>query len=185
MAIYNFTQFKDKTTSTAKWLNQEFAGLRTGRATPALLDSVVIDSYGSKMPLTHVANISIEDARTLKITPWDKNSIKDIERAIAAANLGVSTSPDSLGVRVIFPELTEDRRKTITKLIKERLEEARVAIRLERESVWTDIQAKVRDSLLTEDDKFVLKDELQKLVDEANKNLEAVAAKKEVEIMGM
>ena len=184
MAGYNFSQFKDKTLSTTKWLNQEFSGLRTGRSTPALLDNVMVDSYGAKTPLTHVASISVEDARSLKITPWDKGQIKEIEKAIAAANLGVSTSPDSMGVRVIFPELTEDRRKSIIKLVKDKLEEARVAVRLEREKVWTDIQNKVKDSVLTEDDKFRLKDELQKLVDEANANLEAVAEKKEKEIAG-
>ncbi|HBM46092.1 MAG: ribosome recycling factor [Parcubacteria group bacterium GW2011_GWF2_38_76] len=182
---YNFSTFKEKTTATANWLVQEFSGLRTGRATPALLDNVMTESYGVKVPITHIASISVEDARSLKIVPWDKSSIKDIERAVAAANLGVSTSPDSSGVRVIFPELTEDRRKTLAKVIKDKLEDARVTIRKEREDVWTDIQAKVRDSLLTEDDKFTLKDELQRLVDAANKNLEDIAEKKEKEIMGL
>lgn len=180
---YNFTPFKEKTAATAKWMVQEFAGLRTGRATPALLDNLTVDSYGVKVPISHVASISVEDARSLKIVPWDKSSIKEIEKSIAAANLGVSTSPDSVGVRVIFPELTEDRRKQLVKVIKDKLEDARVTIRKEREEVWTDIQAKVRDSVLTEDDKFALKDELQKLVDAANANLEELAEKKEKEIM--
>lgn len=181
---YNFSSFKEKTAATADWLVQEFSGLRTGRATPTLLDNLMVDSYGVKVPITHIASISTEDARSLKIVPWDKSSIKDIERAVAAANLGVSTSPDSAGVRVIFPELTEDRRKGLVKIIKEKLEDARVTIRKEREDVWTDIQSKVRDSILTEDDKFTLKDELQKLVDAANANLEALAEKKEAEIIG-
>lgn len=181
---YNFSTLKEGLSNTEKWLSQEFASLRTGRATPALLDNVQIDSYGSKMPISHVANISIEDARSLKVVPWDKGQIKDIEKAIASANLGVSTSPDSTGVRIIFPELTEDRRKTLTKIIKEKLEDARVAIRLEREKVWTDIQSKVRDGELTEDDKFRLKDELQKIIDDMNSKLENFAEKKEAEIMG-
>jgi len=175
---YNFSAFKEKTASTANWLVQEFSGLRTGRATPALLDNVAVDSYGVKVPITHIASISTEDARSLKIVPWDKSSIKDIERAVAAANLGVSTSPDANGVRVIFPELTEDRRKALAKIIKEKLEDARVTIRKER-----DIQTKVKDGVLTDDDKFTLKDELQKLVDAANKNLEDLSEKKEKEIM--
>lgn len=184
MAAYNFSQLKEKTLSTAKWLNQEFAGLRTGRSTPNLLDNVVIDSYGVKTPLAHVASITIEDARSLKIVPWDKGQIKDIEKAIASANLGVSTSPDNMGVRVIFPELTEDRRKMLVKVVNDKLEDARVAIRLEREKVWTDIQEKVKDSVLTEDDKFRLKDELQKIVDDANNNLDSIADKKEKELIG-
>ncbi len=181
---YNLNQFKDKASATSKWFIQELSSLRTGRATPALLDNVQIESYGSKMPITHIASIGIEDARSLKITPWDKAQIKDIERAIASANLGVSTSPDSIGVRVIFPELTEDRRKTLVKVIKDKMEDARVAIRLEREKIWTDIQEKEREGEISEDEKFRLKDELQKLVDSANKELENITEKKEKEIMG-
>lgn len=181
---YNFSTLKDKLSGTNKWLSQEFSSLRTGRATPALLDNVLVDSYGAKMPVSHVANIGIEDARSLRVTPWDKGQIKEIEKAVAAANLGVSTSPDSTGIRIIFPELTEDRRKTLVKIIKEKLEDGRVAVRMEREKVWTDIQDKVKEGLLSEDDKFRLKDELQKIVDDANKGLEDLAEKKEKEIMG-
>lgn len=181
---YSLNQFKEKTSTTAKWLNQELAVLRTGRATPALLDNVSVESYGSRMPLSHIGSVSIEDPRTLKVTPWDKSQIKEIEKAVTAANLGVSTSPDSSGVRVIFPELTEDRRKMLVKVIKEKLEDGRVALRQEREKVWTDIQEKERDGEIREDDKFTLKEDLQKMVDAANVELEAIAAKKEKEIMG-
>ena len=180
--MYNFSQIKDKVNNTTKWLTHELSALRTGRATPALLDSVLVESYGSRMPISHVANVGIEDARSLKITPWDKGQIKDIEKAITAANLGVSTSPDSDGVRVIFPELTEERRKTIMKIVNDKFEDARVAIRLERDVVWGDIQQRSKDGEIPEDDKFRYKDELQKIIDDSNGALEDIVAKKEKEI---
>lgn len=181
---YNFSKFKEKTAGTAAWFKQELSGLRTGKASPALLDNVMVESYGSKMPIAHVAAVSVEGPRSLMVTPWDKSQVKDIEKAIAAANLGVSTSPDSAGVRVNFPDLTEDRRKMVIKTVKEKLEEGKIAVRKEREETWNDIQAKEKEGAISEDDKFRSKDELQKFVDEANKVLEDLATKKEKEIMG-
>ncbi len=179
---YNLLPLDDKITETKKWLMGEYAGLRTGRATPVLLDSVMIESYGAKMMISHIAAISVEDARTLRISPWDKSQIGAIEQAIATSNLGVSTSPDELGLRVIFPDLTEERRKLLIKLVGEKLEEAKVSLRKEREKIWTDIQAKERAGELTEDDKFRLKDELQKKLDQAIKDFEAMAERKITEV---
>ena len=181
---YNFSSFKAKAGDAEKWLAHELSSIRSGMASPALLDGIEVESYGARTPLFHVANIGIEDARTLKVTPWDKLQIKDIEKAIAAANLGISTSPSSDGVRVIFPALTEERRKFFIKVVKEKMEEARVAVRVEREKVWTDIQDKERKGEIPEDDKFRGKDELQKMVDEVNKKLEDIAGRKEKEIIG-
>ncbi|MEX0919017.1 MAG: ribosome-recycling factor [Candidatus Paceibacterota bacterium] len=181
-SAFNLKELDDKITEAKRWLSAEFAGIRTGRATPALLDSIMVDSYGSRMAVSHVAAIGIEDARTLRITPWDKNQIGAIETAIAEANLGVSTSPDAVGLRVIFPDLTADRRKMLIKLIGEKLEEVRVSVRKERERLWTDIQSKERRGDLTEDDKFTLKDELQKKVDQASADFEKMADHKIIEI---
>lgn len=181
---YNIQPLKDKVADIKDWLTREYAGIRTGRATPLLLDSINVDSYGAKTPIKHVATITTEDARTLRITPWDKGQIGAIETAIAAANLGVSTVPDSDGVRVIFPELTADRRIALTKLTKEKLEDAKVSIRKEREHLWSDIQDKERSGELSEDEKFKLKDELQKIVDGATHDLEMMLSNKEKEIAG-
>ena len=180
---YNFLAFKNRTKEIEDWLTQEFASIRTGRATPTLLDSVTVESYGSRVPLKHVASITIEDPRTLKVTLWDKAQVKASESAIASANLGVSAIADGLGIRVIFPELTSEKRKLLIKLAKEKLEEAKVTLRKEREKVWNDIQAKERDGDLSEDDKFRSKEELQKMVDGVNSKLEAMGQRKETEIL--
>jgi len=181
--MYNFSNFKVKLKEVEDWLGREYLGVRTGKATPQILDSVMVDSYGSKTPIKHVAAIGIEDAQTVKVTPWDRSQIGAIQTAIEAANLGLSVSPDSTGLRVIFPMLTEERRKMLKKLTGEKLEEARISVRKEREKVWEEIQESEKAGSLSEDDKFRGKDELQKIVDEANASLEALAKKKETEIM--
>lgn len=179
---YDFSALKTRLSEVEEFFSGALASVRTGRATPALLDSVQADSYGARTPIKHLASITIEDPRTLRVTPWDKSQIKVIESAIAAANLGVSTSSDSSGLRVIFPELTTERRTMLGKLVREKLEEARVSVRREREEVWSDIQKQEREGSMSEDDKFRLKDELQKLIDAANEKLEAGAERKEAEI---
>ena len=179
---YDFKALDLKFTGTKDWLSREYKGVRTGRATPAILDGVSVSVYGSTVPLKQVGNISVEDARSLRVTPWDASTIKDIERAIVAANLGVGTSADSSGVRVTFPELTSERREQLVKLAKGKLEEARAGIRVSRDEVWKDIQEREREGTLTEDDKFTLKDQLQERVDAANSELEKMFDSKETEM---
>ncbi len=179
---YDFTALKKRLAEGEEHYKEGLSTLRTGRATPALLDSVVAESYGSRTPIKHLASITIEDPRSLRVTPWDKSQIKPIESAIAAANLGVSTQTDGASLRVIFPELTTDRRKALMKLAKEKLEEARIAVRLGRDEVWNDIQGKEKEGGMSEDEKFRFKDELQKYIDAANAKLEEILAKKEEEI---
>lgn len=179
---YDFNSLKLRLKEVESWLGTELSGLRTGRATPVLLDNVLVESYGSRQAIKHVASIAIEDPRTLKINPWDHSMIKNIESAIAAANLGVSTSPDSSGVRVIFPELTVERRQSLLKIVGTKLEEARISVRKERDKYWSDIQDKERSGEISEDDKFKNKDILQKEIDQCNANLEGLANKKEQEL---
>ncbi|MBI5138767.1 MAG: ribosome recycling factor [Candidatus Vogelbacteria bacterium] len=179
---YNFNQTKEGVKKVNEWLVRELGTIRTGRATPALLDGVMVDSYGSKTQITHVAAISIEDAKTLRVTPWDKSQIKSIETAIAASNLGVSSIPDASGVRVICPDVTADRRKVLLKLINEKTEEAKVSLRGEREKTWNDIQKREKEGEMSEDDKFKCKDELQKMIDEGQRQLLAISEKKQHEI---
>ena len=179
---YDFKIFDGKIAGAREWLAKEYGGLRTGRATPAILDGVMVSAYGSMTPLRQVANIGIEDARTLRVSAWDPSIIKDIERAISAANLGIGTTADSSGLRVTFPELSAERREQLVKIAKHKLEEARAAVRVARDEAWKEIQAKEHEGTLTEDDKFSLKEELQKKVDSANGDLEKAFGKKEGEM---
>ncbi|MFH1170695.1 MAG: ribosome recycling factor [Candidatus Vogelbacteria bacterium] len=180
---YDFNPIKAKLKETEAWLKNEYHSVRTGRATPFLLDGVEVKTYGSKLPLKQMAAITIEDARTLRITPWDKTQMKEVENAITAQNLGVSISSDQTGIRVIFPELTTESRARLLKVVKGKFEEARVAVRQARDKVWSAVQDAERTGTLAEDDKFRAKDELQKIVEANNKTLEEVMAKKEAEIL--
>lgn len=179
---YDFKPFEKRIKEIEERLGRELASVRTGRATPAVLDSVQVESYGTRMGLAQVATITVEDARTLRVTPWDANNAKEIEKAITNSNLGLSVGSDEKGVRVFFPELTSERRGMLLKLAKEKVEEARVALRLAREEVWNDIQKKEKDGSMGEDDKFRGKDEMQKRVDAANKSFDAAFERKEKEI---
>ena len=180
---YDFTQFKNEAARIKEWLGKEYLSLHTGRATPAVLDRVQVESYGTKQSISHVAAITTEDARSLLISPWDKTLIKEIERAIQTSDLGLSTSVSESGIRVSFPQLTAERRTTLVKVVKEKLEDARISVRKEREKVWEDIQAKEKEGAMSEDDKFQAKEELQKHVDEANRALEELTKRKEADVM--
>lgn len=182
MADYDFKGFDSKIAAAKEWLSREYKGLRTGRAAPAILDGVQISAYGSMMPLKQVGNISVEDARTLRITAYDPSVLKDIERGITAANLGVGTAADGASIRVTFPELTAERREQLVKLAKQKLEEGRTTVRLARDESWKEIQEREREGTLTEDDKFQLKDDLQKRVDKANDDMQSAFESKEKEM---
>lgn len=179
---YDFKPFDEKIVAAHEWLTKEYKGLRTGRAAPSILDAIQVSAYGSLMPLKQVGNVGIEDARTLRVTAYDAGVLKDIERAITAANLGVGTSADGTSIRVSFPELTGERREQLVKFAKQKLEEARTSVRLARDDSWKEIQEREREGTLTEDDKFSLKDELQKRVDKANADLQAMFDAKEEEM---
>ena len=179
---YNFKPFEGRIKEVTERLTKELAGVRTGRATPAILDGIQVESFGTRMPINNVAAVSIEDARSLRISPWDASMAKEIEKAITVANLGLSVGADEKGVRVFFPELTSERRVQLLKLAKEKVEEARTSLRKMRDEVWSDIQKQEKDKKMGEDDKFRAKDEMQKRVDAANKAFDEVLARKEKEI---
>lgn len=180
---YNFSIFKGELKKVEDFLSKEYSQLNIGRASPMVLDGIVVESYGSFGPIKNVASISVEDPKTLRIAPWDKGHIKDIEKAIMASNLGLSTAVDESGIRVIFPQLTTETRQRLVKLLKEKLEESRITVRQERERIWDEVQALEKESKMTEDEKFRAKEDLQKVIDEVNANLEAVFEKKEREVM--
>src|SRR3989344_6256739 len=181
---YNFCNFKAELKKVEEFLSNEDSQLNSGRASPMVLDGISVESYGSFVDLKNVASVSIEDPKTLRIAPWDKGQIKGIEKAIVGANLGLSVATDDMGIRVIFPQLTTETRTTLVKVLKQKLEDSRISVRHERETVWEDVQAKEREGQLTEDEKFRAKEELQKIIDEVNRNLEATFDKKEREVMG-
>jgi ribosome recycling factor len=175
-------ELETKLSQIQSWLTLEFGGIRTGQATPALLDSVKVESYGTHMAINQVASIGIEDARTLRISPWDAGQVKAIETAIRDADLGVSVASDSSGVRVVFPELTGERRTQLLKLAKSKLEEARVSVRSLRDEHMKALDKAQKEGTLSEDEKFAKRDAVQKKIDSANVALEAQYAKKETEI---
>jgi ribosome recycling factor len=179
---YDFTDIDQRLKASHEWLVREYKGLRTGRATPAILDSIGVSAYGSIVPLKQVAGVSVEDARTLRVTPFDSSLIKDIERAISAANLGVGTSGDGSGVRVTFPELTAERRQELVKVAKHKLEEARAAVRVARDEGKKEILESEKDGGMSEDEKFRFIEELQKKTDEVNADLERTFDSKENEM---
>ncbi|MEK7628757.1 MAG: ribosome recycling factor [Patescibacteria group bacterium] len=180
---YDFSMVELGLSEKKDWLVKEYQALRTGRASPALLDGVQVEAYGSRTPLKQVANVGLEGARSLLVAPYDTSLTKEIERGIAVANLGVSTSVSGTTVRVSFPELTSERREQLVKVAKQKLEEARVGVRGVRDESWSEIQEQEREGTLSEDDKFRLKDELQKKIDSANKDLETMFDRKEKEML--
>ncbi|HSE56488.1 MAG TPA: ribosome recycling factor [Candidatus Paceibacterota bacterium] len=177
--MYSFADFQAELKKVDEWLSKEYSQISTGRAAPALLDGVQVESYGAHQPIKNVASVSIEDPKTLRISPWDKGLIKEIERGIYASNLGFSVSVDDQGIRVIIPQLTTERRTQLVKLAKDRLEDARIRLRQTRE----DALEKMKAAKLPEDAEFRAKDELQKLVAGGNQSLEAIFEKKEQEIL--
>jgi len=179
---YNFSELKKKIEESKEWLTKEYQGVRTGRATPALLDSVRVNSYGSLMAINQIASISVEDAKTLRISPWDAGQVKEIEKAITDSNLGISVSSDEKSVRASFPDLTSERRAQLLKVIKDKLEHARISLRGERDTVWEDIQKREKNKEFGEDDKFRYKEEMEKIIKEGNETLGAIADRKEKEI---
>ena len=179
---YDFSQFKSAGQDAIGWLKKEYTGLNTGRAMPALLDSVQVEAYGSRVGIRELATISIEDPKTLRIIPWDKAVGKDIDRAVRESNLGLSVSLDGEGLRLSFPALTSERRAMLSKLSKEKLEEARITVRTEREKNLSIFDRMEKEGSLSKDDKFRARAELQKLVDEVNNSLQELHTKKEKEI---
>jgi len=180
--MFDFSELKTKNKEVESWLTKELSSIRTGRAAPAILDFVQVEAYGSKMSIKELANIVVEDARTIRIEPWDGGVGKAIEKAVTASNLGLSIAPFEKGLRIIFPELTAERREQFVKATKQKLEEAKVSLRGLRDKTSKAIDEKEKAGGMGEDDKFRFKEEMQKIIDESNKILEETAQKKEAEI---
>jgi ribosome recycling factor len=161
---------------------EELASIRSGRATPALLNRVQVDYYGTKVPLNQLANLSVPEPRLLVIAPYDPNSISAIEKAILASDLGITPNNDGQVVRLAFPQLTEDRRKELIKVAHTRAEEGRVAIRSVRRHAKQDLEKMKKDGALSEDEERTAEGELQKLTDKHVGQVEENLKRKENEL---
>ena len=157
--------------------------IRTGRATPALVDYLMVDYYGVKTPMRQVASINVPEPRSLMIQPWDRGALVAIESAIRDANLGLNPMNDGVVVRITIPTLTEERRKDFVKSLNHKAEEARIAVRNIREDALREIQNLEKEGSISEDDKFRAKDILQEVVEEYNKKIEELRKKKEVDVL--
>ncbi|HEX5774580.1 MAG TPA: ribosome recycling factor [Candidatus Paceibacterota bacterium] len=179
---YDFSRLDSSIKESEEWLARELSGIRTGRATPMLLDGVKPDAYGTRTPIAQIASVTIEDARTLRIVPWDKSLTKHIEKAVVDADLGVGVGADDQGLRISFPELTAERRTMLTKLAKDKLEQARITLRGHRTDAIKDIEAAEKEGGMGKDDVARLKEEVQKKIDAGIDALEAIYKRKETEI---
>lgn len=173
---------KTRAADIEEWFKKELLLLRTGRATVAVLDAITVESYGSRMPIAHVGAISTEDARTIRVVPWDKSQIKAIEEAVRKADIGLSVTADGEGLRIIFPELTSERRQQVVKLLGDKQEEARVSLRKVREEILGEWKRAAAAGALSEDEHFKAKEELQKIVDKTNARFDMMASDKEKDI---
>lgn len=182
--MINLNNLKSDLEKIKNNFKEEISRLRTGRATPDIINKIMVDCYGAKCPLIETAAITVENARTLRVQPWDKNLITSIEHAIKMSDIGVQPVVDKETLRVTLPELTSERRKQLIKLMKEKLEEARISAKLKRDDVWRETQEKAREGEIDEDEKFRLKDDLQKLIDKFHEDIDDLASKKEKEIEG-
>ena len=174
---------KEKMEKTMKVLGADFAAIRAGRANPAVLDRIMVDYYGTPTPIQQMAAVSVSDARILVIQPWDKSSLKAIEKAIQASDLGINPANDGTVIRLAFPQLTEERRKELSKDIRKLGEESKVAIRSIRRDANDKIKAMKKNGELTEDDVKLFDKDIQKLTDKYIENVDSAVAAKEKEIM--
>ena len=166
-----------------QFLESELIKIRAGKANPQMLDGLSVDYYGSPMSISQVANVSVLDARTLSIQPWEKNMLQPIERAIIAANMGVTPQNDGVLIRIFLPPLTEERRRDITKVVRGDAENARVAVRNVRRDVLQDVKEAQKEKLISQDEEKKAQEEIQKLTDKHVADIEQALAVKEKEIM--
>ena len=166
-------------------LRHDLTKLRTGRASTALVDTLKVNYYGSEMPLTQVANIAIADARTLTITPWEKNMVAAVEKAIFASDLGLTPNTAGQTIRIILPPLTEERRKELSKHVAHEGENAKVAIRNIRRDAIQQVKELLKSKQITEDEERKSEDDIQKLTDRFVKDVDGVVKAKEDELMAV
>ena len=179
----DYTEFESKMKKTASVLTEQYDSVRAGKANPAVLDRITVDYYGSPTPIQQIASVSSPDARTLVIQPWDGSLLKKIEKAIQTSDLGINPQNDGRVIRLVFPQLTEERRRELTKQVKKYGEDAKVAVRNIRRDAMEKFKAQKKKSEITEDDFKVIEKDMQKLTDDYIKEVERIADEKEKELM--
>ena len=177
--------YEDKMKKSVDSVSADFASVRAGRANAAVLDRITVDYYGSATPIQQIAAISSPDPRALVIQPWDASSLKSIEKAIQNSDLGINPQNDGRVIRLGFPQLTEERRRDLTKQVHKYGEEGKVALRNIRREAMDEIKKQVKKSEITEDDQKQLEKELQDLTDKRCKEVDELTAKKEQELMAV
>ena len=175
-------EHKESFNKAIDFLKQDIAGLRTGRASTIMVEDVAVEAYGSRQPLKAVASISVSDAKTLVIEPWDKSLLQAVEKGIRESNLGLNPVNDGRLIRLCLPELTVERRSELAKVLHTKLENARISVRQIREEVRNQITESEKDGGVTEDEKFRMQDDLDKMVKDYNEQIKQIGEKKEAEI---
>ena len=181
----DFTEFSRKMDRTLVHLAEEFDAVRAGRANPKVLDRIKVEYYGQETPLNGVATISTPDARTLVVQPWDTQLLKEIQKAILSSDLGINPQNDGRVIRLVFPQLTEERRKDLTKQVKKYAEEAKVAMRNIRRDGMDYVKKLKKDSSITEDEQKKAEKDLQDMLDKFIKKVDETLAAKEKELMAI
>ena len=177
--------FEDKMNKTVDVVVSDFASVRAGRANAAVLDKITVDYYGTPTPVNQVGTISSPDPRSLMIQPWDKSILKEIEKAIQSSDLGINPQNDGQVIRLAFPQLTEERRKELTKQVRKYAESGKVAVRNIRRDAMDKLKAAEKQNELTEDDRKLGEKDLQDLTDKICKKLDELCEKKEKELMAV
>jgi len=180
---YNAKDIEDKMHKCVEATRSEFAAIRTGRATPALLDRLHVEAYGQAMPLKQLAGVSVPDARTLVISAFDKGTVADIKKAIEKSDLGMTPNVDGTHIRLNVPSLNEERRKELVKVIRKKAEDGKIAVRNVRHKAHDDLKAQQKNGDITEDENKRSQDGLQKLTDRFTKEIDALVVAKEKEVM--
>ena len=178
----DYKEFEGKMKKTLDFLGQQFDTVRAGRANAAVLDQIQVNYYGSPTPIQQLASVSTPDPRTLMIQPWDGSVLRDIEKAILASELGINPQNDGKVIRLVFPQLTEDRRKDLAKQVKKYGEEAKVAVRNIRRDAIDKFKKQQKASEITEDDYKTIEKDIQKMTDDYIKKVESMTEKKEKEL---
>ena len=183
MADAEFKEIESKMHKCVEAARGDFASIRTGRASPALLDRLVVEAYGQATPLKQVAGVSIPDSRTLMITAWDKGVVSEIRKAIEKSDLGLTPNVDGTAIRLVIPPLNEERRRDLAKLVKKKGEDGRIAVRNVRHHAHDELKGELKSHAITEDESKRMQDTLQKLTDKYVKEIDGLVAAKEKEIM--
>jgi len=181
----DMNELKRRMDGAVKTLQNDFAGLRTGRASAGMLDPIQVDAYGSLMPLNQLANVNVPEPRMLMVQVWDKSMVKAVEKAIRESDLGLNPAADGQSIRVPVPELSQERRKELSKVAGKYAENTKVAIRNVRRDGMDDIKKKVKDGDISEDDQRRISDEIQKITDQFIAKVDELLVAKEKDIMSV